>query len=144
MVSRNCSHLFFDVTLMAFSITDSQSYLPYDIDVRPSQEFSYFGARNKLVALEISSTHEQRLQFLVPHNGLSGYDQLNAEDLGFTLQEGRLLHMSSSIDMENIVTIGSAGAILTYLQRRRASDLNPGDRTFNVSSVEMFSLEGTM
>lgn len=99
------------------------------------------------MALEISSRHEQRIKFLVPHNGLADGEQLYAENLDLTLQEGKLLHMSSSIEMENTVTIGCAGVILAYLQRRRASISTTNDRAsgaFRVSSVEMFSLKGTM
>lgn len=100
-----------------------------------------------MVALEISSMHEERIQFLVPHNGMIDAEQLDAENIGFTLQEGRLLHMSSSVDMENTITIGCAGAILTYLQRRRATEPSLGNTTvdaYRVKSVEMFGLKGTM
>ncbi|KAB8227042.1 MutS family protein MSH5 [Aspergillus alliaceus] len=99
----------------------SQSYLPYQLDIRPSQELSYINAKNKLIALEISSEHEQRIRFLVPHNRIIDPEQMDNECLHFALQDGRLLHMSSSIDMENKVTIGCAGAVLTHLQRRRAT-----------------------
>ncbi|KAE8394229.1 muts domain V-domain-containing protein [Aspergillus alliaceus] len=99
----------------------SQSYLPYQLDIRPSQELSYINAKNKLIALEISSEHEQRIRFLVPHNRIIDPEQMDNEGLHFALQDGRLLHMSSSIDMENKVTIGCAGAVLTHLQRRRAT-----------------------
>ena len=122
-------------------------YLPYHLDIRPSQEFSYSGAKSKIIALDLPSMCEQRLQFLVPHNGMTGAEELDAEDMGFTLQEGRFLHMSSSVDMENTVTVGCAGAVLTYLQRRRAMGLSVLDRsseTYRVKSVEMFGLEGTM
>lgn len=122
-------------------------YLPYRLDVRPSQEFSYENAKNKMVALEISSIHEERLQFLVPHNGMISPEHLDTESTGFTLQEGRLLHMSSSVDMENVVTIGCAGAVLTYLQRRRAMEPSLGNATsdaYAVKSVEMFNLKGTV
>ncbi|KAE8401294.1 muts domain V-domain-containing protein [Aspergillus pseudonomiae] len=126
----------------------SQSYLPYQLDVRPSQEFSYLNAKNKLVALEISSEHEQRIRFLVPHNGLIDTEQMDTESLDFTLQDGRFLHIPSSIDMENQVTIGCAGAVLTHLQRRRATVMPASsDETssyFQVRSVEMLSLQGTM
>ncbi|KNG86389.1 DNA mismatch repair protein Msh5 [Aspergillus nomiae NRRL 13137] len=126
----------------------SQSYLPYQLDVRPSQEFSYLNAKNKLVALEISSEHEQRIRFLVPHNGLIDTEQMDTESLDFTLQDGRFLHIPSSIDMENQVTIGCAGAVLTHLQRRRATGMPASsDETssyFQVRSVEMLSLQGTM
>ncbi|OGM44275.1 DNA mismatch repair protein Msh5 [Aspergillus bombycis] len=126
----------------------SQFYLPYQLDVRPSQEFSYLNAKNKLVALEISSEHEQRIRFLVPHNGLVDTEQMDTESLDFTLQDGRFLHMPSSIDMENKVTIGCAGAVLTHLQRRRATVISASsDETssyFQVRAVEMLGLRGTM
>ena len=103
----------------------SSTYLPYQIDIRPTPEFSYSNAESKLLALEISSTHEQRIRFFVPQNGLAGPEEVDPEEMGFTLQEGRLLHISSSVDMGNPVTIGCAGAILTYLQRRRAAAPSP-------------------
>ncbi|GKZ42071.1 mutS protein msh5 [Aspergillus brasiliensis] len=127
--------------------SDSHSYVPYQLDVRPSQEFNYSNAKNKLIALEISSRHEHRIKFLVPHSGLVDSEQLDAENLDLTSQEGKLLHVYGSIDMENTVTIGCAGAILAYLQRRRASMSMSNDRAseiLRVSSVEMFTLSGTM
>ncbi|KAE8325500.1 DNA mismatch repair protein Msh5 [Aspergillus sergii] len=125
----------------------SQSYLPYHLDVRPSQEFSYLNAKNKIAALAISSEHEQRIRFLVPHNGLIDSEQMDTERLDFTLQDGRFLHMRSSIDMENKVTIGCAGAVLTHLQRRRTTISTSSDENssyFQVRAVEMLSLQGTM
>ncbi|KAB8218668.1 DNA mismatch repair protein Msh5 [Aspergillus novoparasiticus] len=125
----------------------SQSYLPYHLDVRPSQEFSYLNAKNKIAALAISSEHEQRIRFLVPHNGLIDPEQMDTECLDFTLQDGRFLHMRSSIDMENKVTIGCAGAVLTHLQRRRATISTSSDENssyFQVRAVEVLSSQGTM
>ncbi|KAL4786062.1 muts domain V-domain-containing protein [Aspergillus varians] len=122
-------------------------YLPYQLDVRPSQEFNPSNARNKLVALKISSRHEELFKFLVPHNGLVDTDGLDSENLDFTLEEGRHLHMASFLDLENKVTLGCAGAILTYLQRRRSSDLVPGSTDsglYQVTSFEMSTLNGTM
>ncbi|KAJ5620019.1 hypothetical protein N7510_004003 [Penicillium lagena] len=129
---------------------ESSSYLPYQVDVRPTSEFNHANAQSKLVSLDLSSTHEERFRFFVPHDGIAAPDEVNAEDMGFTLQEGRLLHISSSVDMENQVTIGCAGAILTYLQRRRATqptlrDLgDKGSSGFRVHSLEMFSLHDSM
>ncbi|RAL10511.1 MutS family protein MSH5 [Aspergillus homomorphus CBS 101889] len=127
--------------------SDTGSLLPFQLDVRPSQEFGYENAKNKLVALGISSKHEQRIRFLVPHNGLVDSEQIDSETLDFTLQEGKLLHISSSIEMENMVTIGCAGALLMHLQRRRASASiasNQATELYRVAFVEMFSLLGTM
>ncbi|CAG8886991.1 unnamed protein product [Penicillium egyptiacum] len=124
----------------------SSAYLPYQIDVRPTPEFSYSNAESKLLALEISSTHEQRIRFFVPQNGLAGPEEVDPEEMGFTLQEGRLLHVSSSVDMENPVTIGCAGAILTYLQRRRAAAPSPLEEgnEYRIRALQMFNLRDTM
>lgn len=127
--------------------TEMQTYLPYQLDIRPSQEFSGPSAKSKLTALKIFATHEQLMQFLVPQGGIIGPEEMETEATGFTLQEGRLLHMSSSVDMENAVTIGCAGAILTHLQRRRATDMIPGNRAsdlLRINPVRMFGLKDTM
>lgn len=132
------------------SYLDSSSYLPYQVDVRPAQEFGASNAKSRLLALDVSSAHEQRLRFFVPHSGISGPEEVNPEDMGFTLQEGRLLHISSSVDMENPVTIGCVGAVLANLQRRGAmgtsiDPIGPMDKCpFQVRSLEMFSLDNTM
>ncbi|KAL2871981.1 MutS family protein MSH5 [Aspergillus lucknowensis] len=124
----------------------ARPYLPYQPEVRPSQEFNPTHAQNKLVELEISSTYEDSFRFLVPHNGLAETEQLDQENLDFTLQEGRHLHMGSFLDLENRVTLGCAGALLTYLQRRRSSDLVSGSPSalYEVTSLEMSTLSGTM
>ncbi|KAJ5827148.1 DNA mismatch repair protein MutS core [Penicillium robsamsonii] len=124
----------------------SSAYLPYQIDVRPTPEFSYSNAESKFLALEISSTHEQHIRFFVPQNGLAGPEEVDPEEMGFTLQEGRLLHISSSIDMENPVTIGCAGAVLTYLQRRRTTAPSPLEdgNEYRIRALQMFNLRDTM
>ncbi|CDM30496.1 DNA mismatch repair protein MutS, type 1 [Penicillium roqueforti FM164] len=124
----------------------SSAYLPYQIDIRPTSEFSYSNAESKLLALGVSSAHEQGLRFFVPQNGLAGPEEVDPEEMGFTLQEGRLLHISSSVDMDNPVTIGCAGAILTYLQRRRAAAPSPLEEgnEYRVRALQMFNLRDTM
>ncbi|OQE40807.1 hypothetical protein PENCOP_c005G07611 [Penicillium coprophilum] len=124
----------------------SSAYIPYQIDVRPTPEFSSSNAESKLLALKISSTHEQRIRFFVPQNGLAGPEEVDPEEMGFTLQEGRLLHISSFIEMDNPVTIGCAGAVLTYLQRRRAaapSSFEDGNE-YQIRALQMFNLRDTM
>ncbi|KAJ6121588.1 hypothetical protein N7512_004053 [Penicillium capsulatum] len=126
---------------------DSTSYLPYQVEVRPTQEFSHSNAQHRLVTLEVSSSHENRLRFFVPHHGLEGPEEVNPEEMGFTRHEGKLLHIASVVDMENTVTIGCVGAVLTYLQKRRSigSNIGPlGDTTLSVRSLEMFNLRDTM
>jgi DNA mismatch repair protein MSH5 len=95
----------------------------------------------------MSSSHEERIRFFVPSTGIDGPEEISAEDIGFSLSEGRLLHISSSVDMENPVSIGCAGAVLTHLQRRRATATSIGpldDCPFRVRYLEMFSLRDSM
>ncbi|KAL4985811.1 muts domain V-domain-containing protein [Aspergillus falconensis] len=115
----------------------ARPYLPYQLDVRLFQEFNRSNAKRKLIALVILSKHEERFKFLVPHNRLVHADKLDAENLDFTSEEGRNLHMASFFDLENKVTLGCADAILTYLQRQRSSEMQ-------VASLEMSTLDGTM
>lgn len=85
------------------------------------------------------------IQFLVPSDGLTD-EQITVENAGFTSQKEKLLRLASHIDLENTVSLGCAGAILTYLQRRRTSEY-PSDGisgAFRVRSIESFTLKGTM
>lgn len=55
--------------------------------------------------------------------------------------------MSSSVDMENFITVSCAGAVIAYLQRRRTADMIPGNGAsdlFKIRSLEMFGLKDTM
>ncbi|KAJ6145414.1 hypothetical protein N7470_009309 [Penicillium chermesinum] len=125
----------------------SSSYLPYRIDIRPNQEFSPSDAETRLTALEISSAHEQRMRFFVPHSGIAGPDEGGIENIGFTLNEGRLLHISSAINTENPVTLGCVGAILNYLQKRRATNFNAESSEAcspRIHFLKMFNLKDTI
>lgn len=54
------------------------------------------------------------------------------------------MRLAGWIDLESRLSVGCAGAILSYLHRRRAVDFLPGDRAaasaFPVRSIEMFTL----
>jgi hypothetical protein len=49
---------------------------------------------------------------------------------------------------DSFLKVGCAGAVLTYLQRRKAIEYLPGDEAangvFRVRTIEMFSLKDTM
>ncbi|GAD99872.1 predicted protein [Paecilomyces variotii No. 5] len=146
LASTRADHLISD-TQRANPDGEAQFSFPWQVDVRPSSEFNYTNARIKLAALETSLEGDERVQFLVPGDDLSYDDQVDADELGFTAQEGRLLRLTGCIDMENTISVGCAGAVLTYLQRRKATAYLPSDPEINrlyVRSIEMFTLKGTM
>ncbi len=125
-----------------------QFRLPYILEVRPSPEFNYEAGKNKLVSLRLASDAESQLSFITPGNTDAYDDQGTGNDAGYTGRQGILLRLSGKIDMESRLTVGCAGAVLTYLQRRKAVEYLPGDadanQAFRISTVEMFSLGGFM
>lgn len=140
-------------------VEDDQFNLPYELKVRPCQEFGYEAGKSKLLATQASLTRAQT-RFLVPGEsfsnsgggGLANDDNetpgAEHEDVGFTDQPGRLLNLSGRLDIENEVSVGCAGALLTFLQRKRSSGFSTGQavdgEAFAVKAIEMLSLEGTM
>lgn len=125
-----------------------QTRLPYLLECRPGAEFGYDSARNKLVNLRIGQESGTRVTFVVPGDIVSRDDGLADEDSNFAGRQGQLLRLNGWLNMESRSTVGCAGAVLSYLQRRRATAYLPGDRAasamFRVATLEMFSLKETM
>ncbi|KAH0562249.1 hypothetical protein GP486_003054 [Trichoglossum hirsutum] len=123
---------------------DDQFSPPYILQVRPSREFSYDAAKNELVNLKIGSDVGPQVTYIVP-------DDVALENLGEAGDTGRqvrLLRLSAWINIDSRITVGCAGAVLTYLQRRKAIEYLPGDEAangaFRVKTIEMFSLQDIM
>jgi DNA mismatch repair protein MSH5 len=125
-----------------------QTRLPYLLDFRPSSEFGYDGARNKLVNLRIGQPDGPNVTFVVPGDIVTHDVEFTGAEAGFAGRQGQLLRLAGWINMESRLTVGCAGAVLSYLQRRRTTSYLPGDQAarsmFRVSTVEMFSLSGSM
>jgi DNA mismatch repair protein MSH5 len=121
--------------------------LPYIIESRPSPEFSYEAGKTKLVNLNLSTDGGPEVLFITP-----GYDDAcetygGANEAGLTGRQGKLLRLSAWIDMESRLSVGCAGALLTYVGRRKVVEYLPNDTAagiFGIASVEMFSLKGMM
>lgn len=73
---------------------------------------------------------------------------LNNGDTGLTDQQGKVLALSGFIDTDNQVSIGCAGALLSYLQRKQCSLRITGNPTqqdiYAIKSIEMLSLHNTL
>ena len=78
----------------------------------------------------------------------NAYDYEDHDGDGNNGQYGRLLRLSSNVNLESRVTVGCCGAVLAYLSRRKSVQFLPGDAAadlvFRVSSIEMFNLKDTM
>lgn len=126
-----------------------QTRLPYLLECRPNAEFNYDSARNKLVNLRIGQEDGPSLTYVVPGDVVAEeeYHDLR-QDAGFAGRHAQLLRLSGWVNMESRLTVSCAGAVLSYLQRRRATAYLPGDREadalFRIGTVEMFSLKDSM
>ncbi|KAJ9602597.1 hypothetical protein H2200_012790 [Cladophialophora chaetospira] len=124
---------------------DQHQPLPYQVEIRPSPEFSYDGALNKLIGL---CTFAEDTELLIPGDSMMYEEDLQPEELGLTKRRGKLAQIAAWLDLDNKVSIGCAGAIISYLQRRRSTAYLPGDpdanHAFRVAQLEMFTLKGTM
>lgn len=65
-----------------------------------------------------------------------------ADELDLTDKKGRTLHVSACLDLGNRISVGCAGALITYLQRKGASEL--AEQRYRIIRVEMFTLKDTM
>lgn len=110
---------------------------------RPNSEFTFESARSKLISLNLnpSDLNGPKVNFVVPGD-------VAADDGTLSGDGGALLRLSGWIDMENRVSVGCAGAIISYIQRRRTAAYLPGDPAaqsmHKISAVEMFGLSGSM
>ena len=121
---------------------------PYVLEIRPSPEFKYETGKRRLIDIRIQAAQGPQMDFVVPGDD-DTYGRLgNPLDPGFTGRQADFLRLSASIDLESRLSVGCAGAVLTYLQRRRTVQYRPGDsdaeRSFRVTTIEMFALDGIM
>ena len=125
-----------------------QPPLPYDTEIRPRSEFYYEGGLNKLLSLSCTANQENNGRFLVPGDPDFYEEDLRPDEIGLTAQRGRLLQTSTWLDLSNEISIGCAGAVIGYLQRRRSAAYLPNDPNaslaLRMSHFQMFSIRGTM
>ena len=130
-------------------MADDRFRLPYALELRPSPEFQYESAKNKLAAVRLDIHLQPDVFFNAPGDADSA-DRFNDEEgAESNIHRGRLLRLAGWIDLESRLSIGCAGAVLAYMQRRKSAGYLPGDvdginMIFRIASMEMFSLRDTM
>jgi DNA mismatch repair protein MSH5 len=87
-------------------------------------------------------------ELLTPGDPVNYEEESQPEEVGLTTRHGKLMRVSTWLDLDNRVSVGCVGAIIAYLQRRRSNtqlladtDIN---QVFPFASLEMFNLGGTM
>ena len=88
-------------TLKVFQLGD-QFRLPYIVDIRPSGEFTYEGAKDKLLSLDVGADAGPQLTFVVPGDVRGFQDSDDGVGAG---HQARLLRLSCWIDVESRLTV---------------------------------------
>ncbi|KAL7267479.1 hypothetical protein RUND412_009935 [Rhizina undulata] len=129
-----------DIEFPSSDCVDAHEFsTPYHVSVRPGAEFSYDSAKIKLISLRIEEDSGPSLIIQTPGDlhDISGEQR----------RRGNLLKLASWVNIESRVTVGCAGAVLTYLQRKRAVE-EPGSGVdtdgMKISSLEMWSMRDVM
>ncbi|KAL9011247.1 MAG: hypothetical protein Q9173_003891 [Seirophora scorigena] len=130
-------------------IETSDGFAPsYLVEVRPSSEFGYEAGLTKLASVRFVHDLAPHVAFITPGDAESLAENADGNTSRNTGRQGILLRLSGLVDLESRLTVGCAGAVLTYLQRRKAVVYLPGDRdadhVFRVCFIETFSLAGFM
>lgn len=133
----------FDETIDSSLNPDSKDEFatPYRISIRPTAEFSYGSGRDKLTAIKISEESGPVLTLQTPgdiHDLTSGQQR-----------RGNLLRLAGWINLDSRITVGCAGAVLTYLQRKASIESvhvgsGRGDEGITVAGIEMWSMSDVM
>lgn len=123
--------------------------LPALCSARPGSEFSYESAKNKLVNLRLGEADGPRVTFIVPGDVVADEDDgYNNGEAAYAGREGQLLRLSGWVDMDSRLTVGCAGAVISYIQRKRAATFLQGDNAaqamYRISTVEIFTLRDSM
>ncbi|GAB7348558.1 hypothetical protein MBLNU459_g6949t1 [Dothideomycetes sp. NU459] len=125
--------------------------LPALCSPRPASDFSYDSAKNKLINLKLGDVDGPRVTSVMPGDVIAGGGDVcddNEEEAAFAGRDGRLLRLSGWVDMDSRLTVGCAGAVISYIHRRRAATFLPGDRAaqamHRIATIEMFTLRDTM
>lgn len=88
------------------------------------------------------------MRFLVPGEDEVDDPLLLAHEPGLIETKGRTLKTYANIDSDCVVSIGCAGAVVNYLQKRKAAEYLHGDpaadKAYQIYRFEIFSFRGTM
>ncbi|CAZ86442.1 unnamed protein product [Tuber melanosporum] len=135
MVDQRLS-LMEDIELPTSECLEAHEYAtPYYISIRPTGEFSYEAARNKLISIKIGQADGPILTLQTPGD----IHDITTDQK----RRGNLLRLAGWVNVDSRISVGCSGAVLTYLQRKQAAT-SLTDRVVSVANLEMWSMNNTM
>ncbi|KAK9469138.1 muts domain V-domain-containing protein [Lipomyces arxii] len=121
----------------------------FRVDMRPTAEFSVRSAINRLTAINTARLSDQiSVDFIIPDDDNDGMQDLNA---GIGINYGSksqvaLLDLSCRINLDEEVSVGCAGAVVSYAQKIMVvqTGLYSNEQTLRVNSIERFGVNDVM
>ncbi|PWW76611.1 hypothetical protein C7212DRAFT_357556 [Tuber magnatum] len=125
-----------DIELPTSECLEAHEYAtPYHISIRPTGEFSYEAARNKLTSIKIGQIDGPILTLQSPGD---------IHDIATDEQRrGNLLRLAGWVNVDSRISVGCSGTVLTYLQRKQVATSLTG-QAVPVANIEMWSMNDTM
>jgi DNA mismatch repair protein MSH5 len=85
----------------------------YVLDSRPSPEFQFEAAKNRLVNLDLASDHGPQIAFTTPSDELVGHGAYGQDhDEPTEGRQGKLIRLSGWIDLDSRLTVCDVPSIL--------------------------------
>jgi DNA mismatch repair protein MSH5 len=91
----------------------------YVLDSRPSSEFHYENAKNKLVNLELSADEVPTIIFTTPGDELIGKAANGQVELAGLGRQGRLMRLAGWIDLDSRLTVRSFSCLSISISTNR-------------------------
>ncbi|TPX68056.1 hypothetical protein SpCBS45565_g03372 [Spizellomyces sp. 'palustris'] len=125
-----------DAFLEVLSAQDG-SLPPCEIEIRPSTDFVYQTAKNKLCSIQIPAAG-QHLDDCTSNPHSEDYESFTRKRVEM------FLFLESIVSLDSVEMVGCAGALLNYITKARLTGSLEADAEIELLSVEQFSLNQYM
>ncbi|KAK9243679.1 DNA mismatch repair protein MutS [Lipomyces tetrasporus] len=117
----------------------------FRLDIRPSNEFSHTAAINRILSLKLNRAQDDlAIQFVTPDDNGDNFAVLAETGVA---SKAALLDLSSRINLDKEISLGCAGAVISYTQKLMVLEdgfINHNEASLRINEIESFKLNDIM
>ncbi|KAK9428498.1 muts domain V-domain-containing protein [Lipomyces doorenjongii] len=117
----------------------------FRVEIRPSNEFSHTAAINRILSLKLGRVQDDlAMQFVTPDDNI---DDMALPAGARLASKSAFLDLSSRINLEKEISIGCAGAVISFSQKLMALEdglVNHNDAPLRINEIETFKMNEIM
>ncbi|KAK9384476.1 muts domain V-domain-containing protein [Lipomyces mesembrius] len=117
----------------------------FRVEIRPSNEFSHTAAINRILSLKLGRVQDDlAMQFVTPDDNI---DEMALPAGAILTSKSAYLDLSSRINLEKEISIGCAGAVISFSQKLMALEdglVNHNDAPLRINEIETFKMNEIM